>query len=214
MTGRNAAWGAGLLGLIILMVLVYQKVFGTVTAVHPDSAFTREFAASPIVYDPATSISHVLRDRYGKTLTPDAAHEIARSVINASIKSGVPREVILGVMQVESGFKSNARGREGDTGLMQVRPPAAIAVDWITKKHAQSWAEWRTGLNKPMVNALVGASYIQKLHSDFHEPEGQYFLSLLAYNAGPTAVRRAISRSDKLSLKYYGKVRKAIDSWE
>jgi soluble lytic murein transglycosylase-like protein len=92
---------------------------------------------------------------------------------HASSEHGVPARLVKAVIQVESGFQSEARSRKGAMGLMQLMPATARRFD--------------VGRNPydPVTNIQAGTKYLRKLLNEFDLP-----LALAAYNAGENAVRR------------------------
>ena len=69
---------------------------------------------------PATNPSIDTNNVNGLVKAPDGAKPYMDTVRNASKAYGVPEDVILAVMQTESGFKPDAQSPTGVKGLMQV----------------------------------------------------------------------------------------------
>ena len=100
---------------------------------------------------------------------------IRKAVWAASDKYRLPDDKLFKQIEVESSFDPQAGSSKGARGLMQLMP--------LMQKHY--------GLEDPtdpVANVDAGARYMQELLAKYN---GDYPLALAAYNAGPTAVRRA-----------------------
>ena len=90
---------------------------------------------------------------------------------------------IYGVMRQESLFHPQAVSSANAYGLLQLLLPTAQAV-------ARRWQlprPTREALFRPEVNLPLGAAYLREMTDRFN---GQFLLTLAAYNAGPNAVAR------------------------
>ena len=83
---------------------------------------------------------------------------------------------------------------------MQLKPATAqevakqLGMDSLSKED----------LFKPEINVVLGAAYLTRMISSFKS----FKLGLLAYNQGPTHIRKQLSRNKPLSVHYYRKVLK------
>lgn len=114
------------------------------------------------------------------------ADEITAAIIEESEKQGLDPVFTLAVIHTESGFNPNAKGKLGDSGLMQILPDTA---KWIAEMNDIPW-EGKKALFDPVYNIKIGTAYFAYLRSEFDMPSDY----LRAYNAGPTAVRKAQNR--------------------
>ena len=89
-------------------------------------------------------------------------------------RNGLDGLLIAAIVEVESGFDPSAVSHRGARGLMQVMP-ASVPADL------------RERLFEPEPNLEVGAAYLRQLLDRYN---GDLELTLAAYNAGPTNVRR------------------------
>ena len=91
----------------------------------------------------------------------------------ASLRHGVPQELIKAICVAESGMNPLAESHAGAKGLMQLMP--------VTAKEVGVTDVW-----DPQQNINGGTEYIAKMISMF----GDYKTALAAYNAGPGNVRK------------------------
>lgn len=89
--------------------------------------------------------------------------------------------LLAAVIQVESGFRSEAVSQKGAVGLMQIMPDTAA---WLGEQTSQSISA--ENLFDPSVNVALGAHYLKYLFDRFPTE----YAALAAYNAGPTNARR------------------------
>lgn len=122
-----------------------------------------------------TSARNVLEILYPDPYAPD----IRRGAQQVQL----PPEWIYGVMRQESLFQPQAQSSANAYGLLQLLLPTAQGV-------ARRWSlprPTREDLFKPDVNIPLGAAYLREMTDRF---DGQFLLTLAAYNAGPNAVPR------------------------
>ena len=94
--------------------------------------------------------------------------------------------LIKAVVWRESRFDPNARGADGEYGLMQIRETAA-----------REWAEAVRNLHfqpehllNPQTNLLAGSWYLKKWHARAPHSDNPLPFALAAYNAGPSKARQ------------------------
>ncbi len=105
---------------------------------------------------------------------PPAAQRFTGLIEQAAKNSGIDPRLLSAVAWTESGFNPSARSGAGAQGLMQIMPRTAegLGVDALDPAQALKG----------------GATYLSQQLAAFG---GRTDLALAAYNAGPTAVRRA-----------------------
>jgi soluble lytic murein transglycosylase len=106
-----------------------------------------------------------------------------REVHTASRLSGLPVDLIYGVMRQESLYRSDAVSSAGARGLLQMLPETA-------RRTARTWKRTRPGdddLFDPAVNVPLGAAHLRELVDRF---KGQTVVALAGYNAGARAAAR------------------------
>lgn len=104
-------------------------------------------------------------------------------VASAAQLSGLPHQVIYGVIRQESLYQSDAVSSADARGLMQLLPETA-------RRTARQWnrpAPTAAALFEPAVNVTLGAAHLKDLLDRF---DGQLPLALAGYNAGPGAAQR------------------------
>ncbi len=107
--------------------------------------------------------------------------QIIQSVRKASKKTGIPEQLILSLINKESGFNPRAVSRSGAIGLTQLMPSTASSECNLSKHD----------LYNIDMNINCGIGYLEKQMSQFKKLD----LAIAAYNAGPGAVRRAVQQT-------------------
>lgn len=123
------------------------------------------------------------------------AHDAAR-------RHGVDPDLVVGVIAVESSFRTTARSHVGARGLMQLMPRTAASLARRLK-----WDD--PDPEDPAFNIEAGTYYLAYLLKMFDNDEA---LALAAYNTGPARVKRWQRRGRPLprySRRYVAAVRKA-----
>jgi soluble lytic murein transglycosylase-like protein len=92
----------------------------------------------------------------------------------AAAANALPAELVLAVVEVESGFDPRAVSSKGALGLMQLMPATASLLGV-------------GDVFDPRQNVFGGSKFLRSLLDEF---DGQLPLALAAYNAGAGAVRR------------------------
>jgi hypothetical protein len=111
-------------------------------------------------------------------------HKYEAEVIKEAKRVGLPPEIAVHSLYKETGGlkdPENARSRSGALGVMQLMPATAKEL----------------GVNpmNPMENIQGGVGYLKKLYDKYQDPQ----LTLMAYNAGPGRVDRALRSREGIS---------------
>lgn len=153
-------------------------------------------AARPPPEDPDLEvIASVLAKRapdLGVTLRSQLSHAIA----DESRRAGLDPLLILAVIDVESDFEDQAVSNKNARGLMQIQP---TTLHFLAKKEGLrlTMAEVE---RDPIVRVRLGIRYIKRLRDRFR---GDLDLALMAYNAGPSRIRRAQKEQETEPFRRY-----------
>ncbi len=105
-------------------------------------------------------------------------------------RRGLPMELAL-LPAVESAYDPGAVSRSKAAGLWQFMPATGRGF-----KLRQDW--WYDGRHDPYSSTYAALDYLEQLHKMF---DGDWFIALAAYNAGPGTLRREIRRAKKKGRK-------------
>jgi soluble lytic murein transglycosylase len=106
--------------------------------------------------------------------------------LNATAKP--ERALVLGVIRQESAFQDQVVSTAGARGLMQLMPETAAKLAKTLKIVFRRKDHLSDALTaNPSLNVKLGSAYLNDLLSDFG---GSYILTVAAYNAGPSRVRK------------------------
>jgi soluble lytic murein transglycosylase-like protein len=124
---------------------------------------------------------------------------LEKALIEAAIESKIDPKLLLAVMKVESGCATDSLSPRGAVGLMQILPSTASSLG-------------KLNAHQPSENIRAGAKYLRELKNQFG-PDLQ--LTLAAYNAGPTAVRKYKGIPPyKETRNYVAKVMKVYEGYK
>jgi soluble lytic murein transglycosylase-like protein len=153
--------------------------------------------------DPALlmALSH-LRSRH-TGLSGAEVVELAETVVNEARAHDIDPQVVLAVIQVESGGYNFAVSHVGAMGLMQIMPQTG---ELLARKLGLDWNGPDT-LFDPTINVKMGVAYLHELSDRF----GSLSTALAAYNWGPTRIGRRIRSGSGIPSVYVGQVMKAYD---
>jgi len=134
---------------------------------------------------------------------------VARTIIQEAKRNNLDPLFLMAVIQTESGFNPEVRGRHGEIGLMQILPKTSL---WLAKRfHLQGEID----LTRPEINIKLGAAYLAKLRKRFHHVGNRY---IAAFNMGSKNVHRLLASQvepriypDKV-LHHYKKIYSQISS--
>ena len=97
----------------------------------------------------------------------------------------IDKAIIHAIVRQESRFKADAKSPNGAIGLMQLMPSTAAYI--MGDERLSSRDQWK--LTSPSMNLKIGEQYIQSLLKQPHIDNNLFHL-LIAYNAGPGALKR------------------------
>jgi len=109
--------------------------------------------------------------------------EYEKSIIEYSDMYNVDPNLVAAVINTESKFVVDASSSKGAIGLMQIMPDTG---KWIAEKLELTNFKEEI-IADPEMNIRMGTWYLKKLSNDFN---GDYILTLAAYNGGPGNVTK------------------------
>lgn len=140
----------------------------------------------PAPAQPESPLAGLLRAE-GAVLAPEIRREVAGAIEEEALAAGFDPLFVVAVMAVESRFDHAAVSRRGARGLMQLRP------------RTFAWLKHKTRLQGPdaptdnhAFDVRLAVRYLANLKGRF----GDRDLALIAYNAGPTKLRRFLRRGN------------------
>ena len=92
-------------------------------------------------------------------------------------RQGLPPEVAVAVMEIESNFDPGAKGAAGEVGLMQIMPSTARMLGFAGDDRL---------LADPAVNIRLGVRYLAKAH---RLADGDLCTTVMKYRAGHSQTR-------------------------
>jgi len=136
------------------------------------------------------------RSRHISPHVPRNYSEFKEIISEAATRHGLDPDLIRAIIQIESGWISDARSPKGAIGLMQLMPEtsSSLAV---------------SNPFDPKANILGGTKYLSWLLERFR---GNLVLALAAYNAGPGKVERYKGIPPYPETRRY--VRKVLKQWQ
>jgi soluble lytic murein transglycosylase-like protein len=166
-------------------------------------------SAQPDLYEPAPPVTTseatpppdpVVEDlrrqfaRHHTGLSSFELEQVAHTIAHESERLGVSPSLVLGVIQIESGFYNFAVSNKGARGLMQIMPATGRT---LAQRHGIPWQGPET-LFDPIVNVRVGIGYIAWLEARF----GRIDAALAAYNWGPARIGQRLRSGAGLPQRY------------
>lgn len=131
------------------------------------------------------TIEHLIQSRLAERRvrwTPEQVGRAADAVDACSRAYGYEPEFILGLIDVESGFRMGVTARDGSVGLVQIKPATARAICRV-----QGWVPPpASALHDPGINITLGVAYLAYLERTLGSRE----MALAGYNMGEIAAKR------------------------
>ncbi|HEX8704937.1 MAG TPA: lytic transglycosylase domain-containing protein [Myxococcaceae bacterium] len=150
--------------------------------------------AEPASHD-ATLIDAVLAKRapdLGLTLR----RQLGQAIAEEARKTGYDPLLILAIIDVESDFAEEAVSVKGARGLMQIRPST---LHFLAEKEGLRLSREEVAAD-PALCVRLGIRYLRTLQERFG---GDLDMALMAYNAGPTRLRKAIKEGELEAFRRY-----------
>jgi soluble lytic murein transglycosylase-like protein len=150
--------------------------------------------AEPASHD-AALIDAVLAKRapdLGLTLR----RQLGQAIAEEAKKTGYDPLLILAIIDVESDFEEEAISMKGARGLMQIKPST---LHFLAGKEGLRLSRDEVAAD-PALCVRLGIRYLRNLQDRFG---GDLELALMAYNAGPTRIRKAIKDGELEAFRRY-----------
>ncbi len=186
--------------------IIEENMHDTKTATEPQTTespvytcieFPEETSAS-IPETPTEAPIETIPIVDGKILDVPLDYEIQLYTHTICDEYGIPFELAMAVMYVESGFDSNAISAHGDYGLMQV---SSVNHGWLSAELGL------TDFLDPYQNIRAG---IHILAQKIRESDGEFTTALMKYNRGDAVALEQMANgifstdyTDKVLSKYY-----------
>ena len=138
---------------------------------------------------------------HGQRLSAGEIERVTASILEAHDRYGISADVLLAVIDTESGFDTRAVSHAGALGLMQLMPSTGqemagdLDIEWTGNDM----------LYDPAINIKLGSEYLHRMFQRFGHADN----ALAAYNAGPARVE-GMNRAGILPRVYPGRVREGL----
>jgi soluble lytic murein transglycosylase len=183
---------------------------------HTEVRLSKELALSA----PLVSLPKILSDDDKVTFVADMIKQelpthpdsngIARIIVTESRKADIDPLFVAAVVRAESMFRHKAVSHRGAKGLMQLMPQTGQYVAKLSNIALKGLED----LHNPETNIKVGIWYLKHLGERFG---GCHEKLLVAYNWGPSNLRRALTNKSSYpreSLQYVQKVLSRHTLWK
>lgn len=144
------------------------------------------------------TLQKIFKDRLPKPYKKQSA-SLAKTLLKVCQETGIPVDLALSLIAVESSFRPESQSSVGAHGLLQVVPSTG---EFWARKLGIPWLGLPT-LRNPHTSIRIGLHYLSFLLKRFR---GNLKNALLAYNLGPTRLRRMQGAGDRIPQFYVRRV--------
>jgi len=141
-----------------------------------------------------------LLDEFDISTKNYSTYDLAYTIAKESKQHQIDPYLILAMIKTESSFRIKVVSYKGAVGLMQLLPDTAY---YISDKRSDLNLNKRNELFDPVANIRVGINYFAYLKDKFN---GNEKYAIMAYNFGPTNLKKYLSRNYSLPSFYYNRV--------
>ncbi len=187
--------GCAKLPLLAGMALVLSaRIIPVVSEQAPTPVVPPVAVVEPASHD-ASLIDAVLAKRapdLGLTLR----RQLGQAIAEEARLTGYDPLLILAIIDVESDFAEEAVSVKGARGLMQIKPST---LHFLAEKEGLRLSREEVAAD-PALCVRLGIRYLRTLQERFG---GDLEMALMAYNAGPTRIRKAIKDGELETFRRY-----------
>jgi soluble lytic murein transglycosylase len=155
-----------------------------------------------VVAESADSHDAALIDAVLAKRAPDLGltlrRQLGQAIAEEARKTGYDPLLILAIIDVESDFAEEAVSVKGARGLMQIKPST---LHFLAEKEGLRLSREEVAAD-PALCVRLGIRYLRTLQERFG---GDLEMALMAYNAGPTRIRKAIKEGELEAFRRYPK---------
>jgi soluble lytic murein transglycosylase len=156
--------------------------------------------ASPVAVADSSSHDALLIDAVLAKRAPDLGltlrRQLGQAIAEEARKTGYDPLLILALIDVESDFDEEALSMKGARGLMQIKPST---LHFLAEKEGLRLSREEVAAD-PALCVRLGIRYLRNLQERFG---GDLDYALMAYNAGPTRIRKAIKEGEVETFRRY-----------
>lgn len=154
----------------------------------------------PVVLAEPASPDAALIDAVLAKRAPDLGltlrRQLGQAIAEEAQKTGYDPLLILAIIDVESDFEEEAISMKGARGLMQIKPST---LHFLASKEGLRLSREEVAAD-PALCVRLGIRYLRNLQDRFG---GDLEFALMAYNAGPTRIRKAIKDGEVEAFRRY-----------
>ncbi|WP_422723990.1 lytic transglycosylase domain-containing protein [Hyalangium rubrum] len=177
-----------------MALVLSARIVPVVSAPAPTPVVPQVALAEPTSHD-AALIDAVLAKRapdLGLTLR----RQLGQAIAEEARSTGYDPLLILAIIDVESDFAEEAVSVKGARGLMQIKPST---LHFLAEKQGLRLSREEVAAD-PALCVRLGIRYLRTLQERFG---GDLEFALMAYNAGPTRIRKAIKEGELEAFRRY-----------
>ncbi len=155
--------------------------------------------AKPLPPNPDLELIDTILTKRAPDLGVTLRSQLAVAISDEARRAGFDPLLILAVIDVESDFEDEAVSNKNARGLMQIQP---TTLHFLAGKEGLRLSMTEVERD-PIVRVRLGIRYLKRLQDQFR---GDLDLALMAYNAGPSRIRRAQKEKEVEPFRRYARL--------